>query len=162
MEGSAPLDLPLALEALRSRATKELGRVRGVAVPGTESVGGWAQIGKCLDALLRATFTLLCVELKRSPDAEFRRLTENESWTIARAMAGQLAYVIPLLARDVPARSAVVDGIVTAAHDASSPLRRSIEGRNAMVHGHAPRPVAELVALLEDLIAWSASLAAKA
>lgn len=31
-----------------------------------------------------------------------------------------------------------------------------------MVHGHAPRPVAELVALLEALIAWSASLAAKA
>lgn len=162
MESTPPLDLPLALEALKSRAIKELGRVRGVAVPGTESVGGWAQIGKCLDALLRVTFTLLCAEVGRVPDAEFRRLTENESWTISRAMAGQLAYVIPLLAREVPTRSAVLDGIIAAAHDASSPLRRAIEGRNAMVHGHAPRPVAELVALLEALIAWSTSLAAKA
>jgi hypothetical protein len=156
MDSAPPLDLPLAFEALHQRATKERTRLHGVAVPGTESVGGWAQIGKRLDVLLRVTFTLVCIELGRSPDGEFRRLTENEAWTLDRAMAGQLAYVLPLLARDAPPQKALVRAVIEAAHDAGSPLRRCIEGRNAMVHGHAPRPTAELVALLDALIAWSA------
>lgn len=161
MDSVPPLDLGLALEALHARSVKELDRLRGVTHPGTEAVGGWAQIGKCLDAILRVTFTLLCAELGRSPDAEFRRLAQNEGWTIQRAMAGQLANTLPMLARDAAPQGDRVRGVIEAARDPNSPLQQAIRMRNAMVHAAAPPPAATLSALLEALRAWSAALLAQ-
>ncbi len=161
MDSQAPLDLGLALEALHARSVKELERLRGVTLPGTETVGGWAQVGKCLDAVLRVTFLLLCAELGRSPDVEFRRLTGNEGWTVQRAMAGQLAHALPLLAREAPAQGARIRGLLDAARDLRSPLRRAIDTRNAMVHAEAPPPAAALAATLDALRAWAAALLAQ-
>ncbi len=161
MDSAPPLDLGLALEALHARSVRELDRLRGVTHPGTEAVGGWAQIGKCLDAVLRVTFALLCADLRRSADAEFRRLTGNEAWTIQRAMAGQLAYVLPMLARDAQPQGARVRAVIEAARDIRSTLRQAIDMRNAMVHTTAPPPVATLAALLEALRAWTAALLAQ-
>jgi hypothetical protein len=154
MECAPPVDVPLALAALRQRVGRELARMSGAAAVGTEFVGGWARVGMCLDALLRNAFSVLCLGAQRSVDSEFQRWSRQPTWQVARATAGQFRYVLPGLARELGTRDPLLRAVVAACEDSGSPLRRAIEVRNAMVHGHPTPPAGTLRSLLAELLAW--------
>ena len=159
MDSAPPMNVPLALAALYSRAAKELGRMRGVEVVGTELVGGWARLGSLLDALLRATFCVMCLDTGYAIDPTFQRLSGHPSWVVSNGTAGQFAHVLPLLARELTSHDAQRRAVVEAARDPRSALRRAIEVRNAMVHGNPLPSMPELQALLAELVAWCAARA---
>lgn len=154
MDSAPPLDVPLALAALRQRVGRELARMSGAAAVGTEFVGGWARVGMCLDALLRNAFSALCRGAARSVDGELQRWSGQPTWQVARATAGQFRYVLPGLARELGTRDPLLRAVAAACEDAESPLRRAIEVRNAMVHGHPTPPAGALRSLLAELLAW--------
>lgn len=154
MESTPPLDLGLAVTALRQRSERELARLSGSAAVGTEAVGGWAKVGSCLDAVFRNAFCQMCLGAGRPVEGEFQRLSGQPSWVTAKGTAGQFAAVVPMLARELGGGDARVAAVVSAARDPRSAPRRAIEARNVMVHDRAQPEVAALVALLRDLIAW--------
>jgi hypothetical protein len=158
MDTALPRDVSLALAALRSRALRELDRVRGTTVIRTEIVGGWAKLGSCLDALLRNAFIAVCSEAMRAPDTELQRLSGQSTWLVTRATAGQFRFVLPRLAQEFPPHDPLVRAIVAACNDDGSPLRRVIETRNTMVHDLPPPPPSTLVHLLTEFAAWCDAL----
>ncbi len=158
MDSVPPANLPLVIEALRTRVDRELARALGQLPASTEVVGGWAKIGGLLDALLRTGFTLLCDERGLPAEATFRRFAEREAWSIAKASAGQLRTVLALAGAGGASSDVRLQRLIAAASDPRGALARAIALRNAMMHGRGEVDLAAQREALSALRAWVATL----
>lgn len=159
MTSHPPHNLSLAFEALHQRASRELARLDGHAVPGTEIVGGWARLGALLDTALAQTFAQMCLDAGRAPGAEFTRLSGAARLTFERATAGQCAALLPKLAREVDVRDPRCARVLAAIEAPRSLVSAAVDVRNALVHGRdAPSPET-LRAVLAPLARWAEAVA---
>ncbi len=154
-----PHDLALVFEALHQRASREILRLDGQAVLGTEIVGGWAKIGALLDTALKQTFTQLCLDAGRDTDAEFARLSGPSRLVFQRATAGQCVMLLPRLAQEIGVRDARCAAVLAAVVAPRSVVHAAVEMRNTLVHGReAPSPDT-LRAVLAPLARWAEAVA---